>query len=145
MTGTAGTADAATGMADAMLVLSPTGWVTMVGVIAVLWGTAVWALYRSLSDEDEKLELIERQGEMDTYSSRALAELRERVTANPEAPLADEGKKATERVCRNPPTGGRDVLRLIRRRDRLAGATVARYRRSGPKVLRCFRSLARAR
>ena len=93
MTGTAGTADAATGMADAMLVLSPTGWVTMIGVIAVLRGTAVWALYRSLSDEDEKLELIERQGEMDTYSSRALAELRERVTANPEAPLADEGRK----------------------------------------------------
>ena len=30
---------------------------------------------------------------MDTYSSRALAELRERVTANPEAPLADEGRK----------------------------------------------------
>ena len=66
MTGTAGTADAATGMADAMLVLSPTGWVTMVGVIAVLWGTAVWALYRSLSDEDEKLELIERQDEIDS-------------------------------------------------------------------------------
>jgi hypothetical protein len=93
MTGTAGTADAATGMADAMLVLSPTGWVTMIGVIAVLWGTAVWALYRSLSDEDEKLELIERQGEIDTYSPRALAELRERVTANLEALLADEGRK----------------------------------------------------
>lgn len=68
-------------------------WISMGGAITVLWGSATWALYRSLTDEDEKLELIERQGEIDTYSPRALAELREWVTAHPEDPFAEEARK----------------------------------------------------
>lgn len=68
-------------------------WVSMIGAVAVLWGSAAWALYRSLTDEDEKLELIERQGEIDTYSPRALAELREWVTTHPEDPLAGEARE----------------------------------------------------
>jgi hypothetical protein len=80
-------------MSDVVLVLSATGWVAMVGTIVLVWGVAVWALYRSLSDEDRKLELIDEQGEIDTYSPGALAELREWVQSNPEDPLAEEGKE----------------------------------------------------
>jgi hypothetical protein len=76
-----------------MAAMTFAGWIAMAGAVAVLWGSATWTLYRSLTDEDEKLELIERQGEIDTYSPRALAELREWVTTHPEDPLADEGRE----------------------------------------------------
>jgi hypothetical protein len=76
-----------------VLVLSASGWLVMLGAIAVLWVPAVWALYRSLSDEDRKLALLDEQGEIDTYSPGALAELREWVESNPEDPLAEEGKE----------------------------------------------------
>jgi hypothetical protein len=76
-----------------MAAMTLAGWIAMVGAVAVLWGSATWALYRSLTDEDEKLELIDRQGEIDTYSPRALAELREWVTTHPEDPLADEARE----------------------------------------------------
>lgn len=75
-----------------MVGMTLAAWAAMGGAIAVLWGSATWALYRSLTDEDEKLELIERQGEIDTYSPQALAELREWVTAHPEDPLAGEAR-----------------------------------------------------
>lgn len=75
-----------------VLALSATGWISMLGAIVALWGTAGWALYRSLTDEDEKLELIEAQGEIDTYSPKALSELREWITTNPEDPLAEEAR-----------------------------------------------------
>jgi hypothetical protein len=76
-----------------VLVLSASGWLVVLGAIAVLWVPAIWALYRSLSDEDRKLELLDEQGEIDTYSPGALAELREWVESNPEDPLAEEGRK----------------------------------------------------
>jgi len=80
-------------MSGVVLALGVTGWISMLGAIAALWGTAGWALYRSLTDEDEKLELIEAQGEIDTYSPKALAELREWVTSHPEDPLAGEARE----------------------------------------------------
>jgi hypothetical protein len=76
-----------------VLVLSASGWLVVLGAIAVLWVPAIWALYRSLSDEDRKLELLDEQGEIDTYSPGALAELREWVESNPEDPLAEEGRE----------------------------------------------------
>jgi ABC-type nickel/cobalt efflux system permease component RcnA len=67
-------------------------WVVMLGSIAVLWGTAVWALVRSLRDEDEKLELLNEQSEIDTYSPRSMAELREWIRANPGNQHTEEGR-----------------------------------------------------
>jgi len=75
-----------------MAAMTLTGWVAMIGVIALIWGIAVWALYRSLSDEDRKLDLIDEQGEIDTYSPQALSELREWVTTHPEDPLVGEAR-----------------------------------------------------
>ena len=76
-----------------VLALSASGWVVMLGAIAVLWVPATWALYRSLTDEDRKLELLDQQGEIDTYSPRALSELREWIESNPEDPLAGEARE----------------------------------------------------
>ena len=75
-----------------VLVLSVSGWIVMLGAIAVLWIPATWALYRSLTDEERKLELLDQQGEIDTYSPRALSELREWIESNPEDPLAQEAR-----------------------------------------------------
>lgn len=65
----------------------------MAGSIVVLWGVASWALYRTLTDEEYKLELLDRQGKIDTYSPTALRELREWVQANPDDPMADEARE----------------------------------------------------
>lgn len=64
-------------------------WITMIIAIVFLWGVGAWALWRTMSDEDEKLELIESQGKIDTYSPKALAELREWIEDNPSDPLHD--------------------------------------------------------
>ncbi|MGA9399466.1 hypothetical protein [Haladaptatus sp.] len=74
------------------MALSTSTWIVMFGAIIVLWGTAVWALVRSLRDEDEKLELLDEQGEIDTYSPRSLTELREWIRANPGDKHADEAR-----------------------------------------------------
>ena len=74
------------------MALSVAGWVSMLGSVTILWGTALWALYRSLHDEGRKLELIEQQGEIDTYPPRALSELRGWIKANPDDPLVDEAR-----------------------------------------------------
>ncbi len=74
------------------MALSTSAWVVMFGAIIVLWGTAVWALFRSLRDEDEKLELLDEQGEIDTYSPRSLTELREWIRANPSDQHTEEAR-----------------------------------------------------
>jgi hypothetical protein len=74
------------------MALSTSAWVVMLGSIAVLWGTAVWALVRSLRDEDEKLELLNEQGEIDTYSPRSMTELREWIRDNPGDKHASEAR-----------------------------------------------------
>ncbi|ODR82288.1 hypothetical protein BG842_21495 [Haladaptatus sp. W1] len=75
------------------MALSTSAWVVMLGSIAVLWGTAVWALVRSLRDEDEKLELLNEQGEIDTYSPRSMTELREWIRENPDDKHASEARE----------------------------------------------------
>ena len=58
------------------MALAPITWAMMLSSIALLWGVGGWAMYRTLTDEDRKLELINRQGTIDTYSPRALQDLR---------------------------------------------------------------------
>ena len=66
------------------MALNAAAWVVMAGSIAVLWVPAAWALFRTLRDEDRKLELLDEQGKIDTYSPQALAELREWIRAHPD-------------------------------------------------------------
>lgn len=76
------------------MVLAPITWVMMVGSVIVLWGVGGWAMYRTLTDEGRKLELIQRYGKIDTYSPTALRELREWIQSNPADPYR---KEAVER------------------------------------------------
>ena len=70
------------------------------GVIAMLaftllafWGISAWALARTLRQEGRKVEILEGQDRMDTYSPKALAELREWIEANPDDPLAEDARR----------------------------------------------------
>ncbi|WP_435076835.1 hypothetical protein [Halococcus sp. AFM35] len=74
------------------MALSAAAWVVMVGSIALLWVPAVWALFRTLRDEDRKLELLDEQGKIDTYSPQALAELREWIRAHSDDEYAPEAR-----------------------------------------------------
>ena len=58
--------------------------------LLAFWGIAAWALVRTLRQEGRKVEILEHQDRMDTYSPKALAELREWIEANPDDPLVDE-------------------------------------------------------
>lgn len=75
------------------MALSLTTWVVMLTVIAILWGGATAAIRRSMRDEDRKLDLIRKQGKIDTYSPRAMEDLREWIEANPADPYADEARR----------------------------------------------------
>jgi hypothetical protein len=75
------------------MALPATGWIVMLGSIAVLWGVGLVVLYRTLHDEERKLELLREQGRIDTYSPRALADLRAWIEANPNDEYVDEAKR----------------------------------------------------
>jgi ABC-type nickel/cobalt efflux system permease component RcnA len=73
--------------------LSAAAWVVMVGSVALLWVPASWALFRTLRDEDKKLELLNDQGKIDTYSPQALGELRDWIRSHPDDEYAPEARK----------------------------------------------------
>ena len=75
------------------MAMGASAWASMFVAIVLLWGTASWAIYRSLRDEDEKLELLDEQGEINTYSPQALTELRGWVESHPDDPLAGEARE----------------------------------------------------
>jgi len=74
------------------MALSLTTWVVMVAIVGILWGGSTLTIRRSMRDEDHKLELIKQQGKIDTYSPRALADLRAWIEDNPDDPYADEAR-----------------------------------------------------
>lgn len=68
-------------------------WATMIFTILAFWGIAIWALVRTLSQEDRKVELLEHQDRIDTYSPRALSDLREWIEENPDDPYAPDARR----------------------------------------------------
>lgn len=72
--------------------LSAEIWATLAFVIVAFWGIAGWALVRTLGQEDRKVELLEHQDRIDSYSPRALADLREFVEENPEDPYTADAR-----------------------------------------------------
>ncbi|WP_089827899.1 hypothetical protein [Halogranum amylolyticum] len=70
------------------MALSTVAWISMLLAILVLPGVATVALVKSLRSEERKLELLREQGRIDSYSPRALGELREWVQAHPNDPYA---------------------------------------------------------
>lgn len=75
------------------MALSATGWIAMLGSISLLWIPAIWAFYRTLREEDRKIELLDKQGEIDTYSPEALMELREWIQTHPGDMYAPEARE----------------------------------------------------
>jgi hypothetical protein len=70
------------------MALSTIAWATMLLMILVLPGVASVVLVRSLRTEERKLELLREQGSVDSYSPRALKELREWIQTHPNDPYA---------------------------------------------------------
>ncbi|MBV0903323.1 outer membrane protein assembly factor BamD [Haloarcula salina] len=75
------------------MALSTLAWATMALSILVLPGVATAILVRSMRSEDRKLALLERQDNIDSYSPRALEELREWIQTNPNDPYAPEARE----------------------------------------------------
>ncbi len=57
------------------------------------WGIASWALVVTLRQEGQKVELLEHQDRIDTYSPKALEELRDWIENNPNDPLAERARQ----------------------------------------------------
>ncbi|MEY7852221.1 hypothetical protein AB7C87_23810 [Natrarchaeobius sp. A-rgal3] len=74
------------------MVLTPGVIGMLVFTLVAFWGIAIWALVRTLRQEGRKVEILEHQDRMDTYSPRSLAELREWLEENPDDPLADDAR-----------------------------------------------------
>jgi len=74
------------------MALSTVAWATLLLAILVLPGVATVVLVRSLRTEERKLTLIREQGSIDSYSPRALQELREWIHANPNDPYVSEAR-----------------------------------------------------
>jgi hypothetical protein len=65
------------------MALTTVAWISMLLAIILLPGVAIVVLVKSMRSEERKLELLQEQGRIDSYSPRALAELREWIQANP--------------------------------------------------------------
>ncbi|RQG94028.1 hypothetical protein [Natrarchaeobius chitinivorans] len=61
--------------------------------LLAFWGVALWALARTLRQEGRKVDILKQQNRMDTYSPKALAELREWIEQNPDDPLVDTARE----------------------------------------------------
>jgi outer membrane protein assembly factor BamD (BamD/ComL family) len=68
-------------------------WIGIGVAIVAFWGTAIWALVRTLRQEDKKVELLASQDRIDSYSPKALADLREFVEEHPDDPYAVDARR----------------------------------------------------
>lgn len=66
-----------------MLGLSLDVWATMLFCVLAFFGVAIWALVYTLRQEEKKLALFETEGDLDTYSPRALSDLRRWIESHP--------------------------------------------------------------
>ncbi|XVH30659.1 hypothetical protein ACNS7O_09655 [Haloferacaceae archaeon DSL9] len=63
---------------------------SLLAICGLFFGVAGWALVTTLRQEERKTAILEQQAELDTYSPRALAELREWIENNPRDAYADD-------------------------------------------------------
>ncbi len=92
-----------------MLGLSLDVWVTMIFCVLAFFGVSIWTLIYTLRQEDKKLALFESEGDLDTYSPRALRDLRRWIEAHPEPAHPDV---ESARVLHN------DCVETLRTTDR---------------------------
>jgi len=73
--------------------LSSLGWATLLVSAVALPGVASAVLVRSLRTEERKLRLLKDQDNIDSYSPRAMADLREWIRNNPDDSFAPEARE----------------------------------------------------
>lgn len=83
------------------MALTTLAWVSMLVTLVLVPGVATAALVRSLRSEERKLNLLREQDDIDSYSPRALADLREWVRANPEDPYAPVARERHNECVRS--------------------------------------------
>lgn len=74
------------------MALSGEALVMLALTLLAFYGVAGWALVRTLRQEGQKVEILRHQDRMDTFSPRALEDLREWIEANPNDPLVDDAR-----------------------------------------------------
>lgn len=67
-------------------------WAMMIFSILAFWGVAGWALWRTLRQEEEKLEMLQVEGDLESHSPEALRELRRWIEQNPGDPDVDDAR-----------------------------------------------------
>ncbi len=72
-----------------MLGLSLDVWITMLFCVVAFFGVSIWVLVYTLWQEDTKLALFKTEGDLDTYSPRALRDLRRWIEIQPDPPPPD--------------------------------------------------------
>ncbi len=76
-------------------------WIGIGVAIVAFWGIASWAMIRTLRQEEQKTAILDEQRRMDTYSPKALSELREWIQANPDDPYVGDAKRKYNECVEN--------------------------------------------
>ncbi len=85
-----------------MLGLSLDVWATMLFCVLAFFGVSIWALVYTLRQEDTKLALLKTEDDLDTYSPRALLDLRRWIESHPDPTHPDvEAARAAYNDCVN--------------------------------------------
>ena len=83
-----------------MLGLSLDVWATMLFCIVAFFGVSIWVLIYTLRQEDTKLALFETEGDLDSYSPKALHDLRRWIESHPDPTHPDvESARALYNDC----------------------------------------------
>ena len=83
-----------------MAALPPDVWAMMIFSILVFFGVSIFVLVYSLLQEEKKMQILRSQEALDTFSPRALADLRAWIEAHQDDPEINEARDAY-RECVN--------------------------------------------
>ena len=75
-------------------------WATMLFCVVAFFGVSIWTLVFTLREEERKLALLTTENDLDTYSPRALADLRRWIVSHPDPTHPDvEAARTTYNDC----------------------------------------------
>jgi hypothetical protein len=79
-----------------MLELPLDVWAMMLFSIVVFFGISTWALVYSIAQEERKMKILSEEGALDSFSPRALRDLKAWLDAHPDAdaPAVRKGRDA---------------------------------------------------
>lgn len=71
-------------------------WAMLLFSVAVFFGGSIWALTYSLIQEERKMKILNQEGALDTYSPRALQDLKIWLQSHPtpDSSAVQEGREA---------------------------------------------------